>query len=72
MVRESIVFGSNFRNGDFDGLHVMKSSESQNHIFGAWSVCMCIFVSVFSITHKQIIAEKKIFYSIFESYIDAT
>ena len=31
--RESIVFGSNFRNGDFDGFTVFKTHESENHIF---------------------------------------
>ena len=33
------VLESNFRKGDFDGLHVLRSPESENNIF---TVCMCV------------------------------
>ena len=33
-------------------LHVMRSPESENHIFSVWSVCMCVCVSVISITQN--------------------
>ena len=38
-------------------LHFMRASESENHIFSIWSVCMCFCVFVVSITQKQITAE---------------
>ena len=38
-------------------LHVMRSPESENHIFSACSECLCICVSVIGITQKQITAE---------------
>ena len=42
-------------------LHVLRSPESENHIFSKWSdcmcVCLCVRVSVISITQKQITAE---------------
>ena len=44
-------------------LHVMRSLESENHIFSVWyvrvyvCVSVCVCVSVISITQKQITAE---------------
>ena len=42
-------------------LHVLRSSESENHIFSVWSLCMCVYtcvcVSVIGIIKKQITAE---------------
>ena len=38
-------------------LHFMMSPESENNIFSVGSVCMCVYVSVISITQKQITAE---------------
>ena len=35
--RESIVFGSNFRNGDIDGFTRYEGSETENHNFSFWS-----------------------------------
>ena len=55
-------------------LHVLRSPESENHIFSKWSVCMFVYVCVcicvwvcvtfISITQKQNIAEtsKLVFY----------
>ena len=34
-------------------LHVLRSPESENHIFSVWSVCVCAI----TITQKQITAE---------------
>ena len=38
-------------------LHVMRSPESENHIFNVRSVCMYVCVSAISIAQKQITAE---------------
>ena len=44
-------------------LHVLRSPESEYHIFSVWSVCMCVClcvcvcVSVISINQKQTTAE---------------
>ena len=40
-------------------LHVLKSPESENHIFSVWSVCMSLYVcvSLITITQKQITVE---------------
>ena len=40
-------------------LRVMRTPDSENHIFNVHSVCLCVSVcvSVISITQKQIIAE---------------
>ena len=35
-------------------LHVMRSPESENHIFSVWSVCLCV---CFHKTQKQTTAE---------------
>ena len=53
--KKSTVFGSNFHNGDFDGFTCLRSPESKNHIFRAWSVC--VYLSVINITQRQIMAE---------------
>ena len=52
--RESIVFGSNFRNGDFDGFTCFEVPWIQKS-FSVFGLCVC--VSVISITQKQITAE---------------
>ena len=56
--RESIVFGSNFKNGDFDGFTRYEDSLIQKSHFQhlVW-VYVCVCVSVISITQKQITAE---------------
>ena len=51
--RGSIIFVLIFKIEILMDLHVVKSPESENHIFNAWSVC----VSVISITQKQITAK---------------
>ena len=38
-------------------LHVVRSPESEIHIFSKWSVCMCVCVSVITTIQKQIKAE---------------
>ena len=47
--------------GILKDLQVLMSSESENHIFSVWSVrvslSVCIYLSVISITQKQITAE---------------
>ena len=50
--RESIVLGSNFRSGDFDGFTCFEVPDSENRIFS-----VCVLVSVIRITQKQIAAE---------------
>ena len=71
--RESIVLGQIFEMEILMDLYVLRSPESENHIFSKWSVCMfvclsvcmcvclsvcqCICVSVISITQKQITAK---------------
>ena len=39
--RESTVFGSNFRNGHFDGFTYLRSPESENYIF-LRLICVCV------------------------------
>ena len=39
---ENIVLGSNFRSRDFTDLHVLNSTEYENHIFSGCSVCVCV------------------------------
>ena len=51
-------------------LQVLRSPKSENHIFSKWSVCM--YVSVISITQKQITAEASNLYLTFVSDTDAT
>ena len=38
--RESNVFGSNFRIDILMELHVLRLRETENLIFGCWSVCV--------------------------------
>ena len=42
--RESIVFRSNFENGELDDLHAMRSAESKNHIFSIVSICVFVYL----------------------------
>ena len=35
-------------------LYVIRSPEYNEHIFIIWSVCMCVYVSLISITQKEI------------------
>ena len=44
--RESIVFGQIFEMEILMDLHVLRSPESEKHIFSLQSVCMCVCVSV--------------------------
>ena len=55
--RENIVMGSNFHNGDFDGVTDYEVTKSENDIFSVWCACIYACVSVISITQKQITAE---------------
>ena len=55
--RESISLCHIFEKGILLPLYVIRSLESVNCIFSIWSVCMCVCVSVISITEKQITAE---------------
>ena len=61
--RESIVFGSNFRNGDIEGFTRFEVPWIRNHIFSKWSVCICVClcvsvcVSVIRHNSKKITAE---------------
>ena len=55
--RESIVLGQIFEQEILMDLHVLRYLESENHIFSVCSVCMCVRVSLISITQKQIAAE---------------
>ena len=54
-------------------LHVLKSPESENNIFRGWPVCTHVYVSVISITEKQMTVEtsKFVFYIcvIFNCYL---
>ena len=54
--RESSVFGSNFRNGDFDGFTCLEVPRIRKTHFQQM-VCVYVCVSVISITQKQITAE---------------
>ena len=42
--RESIVFVSNFQNGDFDEFTRFEVPWTENHIFSVLSVCMNVWV----------------------------
>ena len=53
--KESIVFEPNFRNGGLMNGHVLRTLESENHIFSDCSLCVC--ASVIIIIQKQIAAE---------------
>ena len=67
--RESIVFESNFRKGDFDGITHSKAFEIQKpHFFFGWSV----YVSVISITKKKLQQKLQIWLFDSVSYVDAT
>ena len=65
--RESIVLGQIFKVEILMDLQVLRSPESENHIFRVCSVgmcvcvclcvCPCVCVSVISLTQKQITAE---------------
>ena len=70
MIEKVLFLGEIFEMEILMDLHVMRAPESENHILSIWSVCMCICVSVISITQKQITAEHQIWYSTFESYTD--
>ena len=60
-----MVSGKNFELQILIDLHVLRSAESENHIFSVWSVCIsvsvclsvCLCVCVISMTQKQITAE---------------
>ena len=52
-VEKELFWGQIFKLEILIDLHVLKSSESESHIFSVWSAC----VSVISITQKQITAE---------------
>ena len=34
-------------------LHVLRSPESENHIFSKWSVCMCVCVCVLCVCYQH-------------------
>ena len=44
--RQSIVLGWNFEMQTLMDIHVLRSPESENHIFSVWSVCMCVCLYV--------------------------
>ena len=58
-----ILGGQTFEMEILMDLHVLRSPDSENHIFSKWSLCMCVCVclcvcvSVINLTQKQIIAE---------------
>ena len=54
---EKVAFGSNFRNWDFDGFHVLKSPGSENYILNGWPLRIC--VHIISTTEKQTITDNK-------------
>ena len=74
MVEKVLFLGQVYEMVILMDLHRLKIPESKNYIFSAWSVCMCVFVSVISITEKQITAETSILIHIstFVSCRDAT
>ena len=50
-------------------LHVLRSPESENHIFSGWSMCTCVCYQ----HNSKIIQQKlQIWYSTFVSRTDAT
>ena len=57
MVKKVLFLGRIFEIEILMDLHVMKTPESKNQIFSIWSVCMCVSVSVISITQKLVTAE---------------
>ena len=57
LVEKLLFLGRIFKMEISMDLYVLRSLESENHIFSVWSVCVCLCVSVISITHKQITAE---------------
>ena len=50
--RESIVFGSKFRNRDFDGFTLLKSFESENDILSVWTACLYTVKSLWKVFMK--------------------
>ena len=42
--RESIVFGQIFEMEILMNLHILRSPESEKHIFSVWSLCVCVSV----------------------------
>ena len=57
MIEKVLFWGQIFEIEILMDLHVMKTPESKNQIFSIWSVCMCVSVSVISITQKLVTAE---------------
>ena len=66
MVEKELFSGQIFEMEVLINLHDMTTPESENHIFNVWFVCVCVscvcfcvraYVSVISITQKQITAE---------------
>ena len=53
-------------------LHVKMSPEFENHIFSAWSVCVCVYVSVISITQNKLQQKHQIWYSTCVLYAEST
>ena len=68
MVEKVLFLGQILKMEILMDLHIMRSPESENHIFSVWSEC----VSVILTNQKQITAETSIWYSTFVSCTDAT
>ena len=56
-VEKALFWGQIFGMEILMDLHVLRASESENHIFSGSSVCMCVCVSTNSINQKQITTE---------------
>ena len=46
MVEKVLLLGQIFEMEIIMDLHVLRSPESENHIFSDWSVCKCVCVCV--------------------------
>ena len=53
MVGKVLICGQIFELAILMGLHVLRSPESENHIFSCWSVCESVII----IIQKQVTAK---------------
>ena len=64
MVEKVLFFSHIFGIKFLMDLHVLRATESENHIFSGWSVCVCL--------KNKVQQKPRIWYSTFASYVDAT
>ena len=55
---EKVLFSGRFFEIEFSlDLHVLRSPESENHVFSGWSLCVCVCLCVNTITQERKVVE---------------